>query len=553
MSSQIPPDPITNTFNPGAWDLPELPPAEQAVLDTKYVKYPTAQNSLITFPSSITTNGVTTPSVTSTGALDISLPSANILNVGVVASRNAIHHYSDGNNATANGSVHINNGTSNLSNTQIHNGTSSGGQVNIMTGTSSNGTVTIGNNNTLNTTTALKGTINIGIAGDAVTIGNISSSNTNITMGQIKTNKITANVDALVLTTTSGGGTIGIGNDFVNTGITIGNKDLRTSNISIGCGIGNTGSPQINIGNGFNSNTLINIGNGGGGALRGQSISIGATEPDTETSLGSLVTKVYGTLKSNTLDATAINSAQTIGSNVTTGSVGVGTAVTTGTIAIGPGGVNGLGNGGNVSIASGTSHVAGAYISVGSDALPYSYIRAQNIELNTNNSGNTNIGATTGGGIVSFYSPLTVGYTPSALTSSSMIGGRITSFPSTALALNQSTGSQVITTLTLPVGVWICSFQVQYNTSVSTTFTSTSTYMFISTPISGESLIYGSNRNFVSQTTTPSNILILSGSGTIRNTTSQTLSLVDESRYTTASGTLAVNNPSTHLIATRIG
>jgi len=100
-------------------------------------------------------------------------------------------------------------------------------------------------------------------------------------------------------------------------------------------------------------------------------------------------TAVTGTLKSNTLDATAINSAQTIGSNVTTGSITIGSGLTTGDINIG---TNLTGNGGNVSIASGSGHVAGSYINFGSDQVPYSYIRAQNIEMNTNGSGNTYIG-----------------------------------------------------------------------------------------------------------------------------------------------------------------
>ena len=53
------------------------------------------------------------------------------------------------------------------------------------------------------------------------------------------------------------------------------------------------------------------------------------------TTLASAITTVSGTLKSNTLDATEVDSAQTIGSNLTTGSLTIGGGMTTGTITIG--------------------------------------------------------------------------------------------------------------------------------------------------------------------------------------------------------------------------
>lgn len=181
MSSQIPPDPITNTFNPGAWDLPELSTAEQAVLDSYYVKYPTAQNSLITFPSSITAAGVTSSSLTSTGALDISLPAASVLNVGVVAARSVVHHYSDGDNPS--GAVHINNGSTNNSRTRIHDGTGANntGIVDIMSSALNSGTINIG---AASTTTNLLGTLKATTL-DATADGSAQTVGSNLTTGSL--------------------------------------------------------------------------------------------------------------------------------------------------------------------------------------------------------------------------------------------------------------------------------------------------------------------------------------------------------------------------------
>jgi hypothetical protein len=51
MSSEIPPDPITDEFNPAAWTLPALTPEEKALLDANFVTYPITQSNTITFPT----------------------------------------------------------------------------------------------------------------------------------------------------------------------------------------------------------------------------------------------------------------------------------------------------------------------------------------------------------------------------------------------------------------------------------------------------------------------------------------------------------------------
>jgi hypothetical protein len=71
MSAEIPPDPITDTFNPAAWNVPEFTPEEQALLDANFVKYPITQNNTITFPTApiapTLPDGTNTTQVATTG------------------------------------------------------------------------------------------------------------------------------------------------------------------------------------------------------------------------------------------------------------------------------------------------------------------------------------------------------------------------------------------------------------------------------------------------------------------------------------------------------
>ena len=170
--------------------------------------------------------------------LNIATTAANTtLNVGTgTRGAGVIHHYSDANNTI--GAVHLNNGTSNSSNTNIHNGTSSGGNVNIASGASSSTAITIGNNS--NTTTTLAGTTTI------------NTLNTNSITGTLITSPIT-----LYNTTTSG--TIQIGQGQTSGQMDIAGSTSRTADVNIGrytkgtISIGDQmtgpGTRAINIGN----------------------------------------------------------------------------------------------------------------------------------------------------------------------------------------------------------------------------------------------------------------------------------------------------------------
>lgn len=162
MSSDNPPYPYYDgiPFNPSFFTSDSGSGLSEAQANAKYLRktVPDTATSLETF-----NGGIITPSLSSTGSLDIVIPNAlatDVLNVGVV-SRNIsgqIHHYSDGDNCVAGAGVHINNGINNASSTNIMNGTTTTGICNIMSGASSTGTTNIG---ATTSTLALKGTTSI--------------------------------------------------------------------------------------------------------------------------------------------------------------------------------------------------------------------------------------------------------------------------------------------------------------------------------------------------------------------------------------------------------
>jgi hypothetical protein len=177
MSAEIPPDPVTDTFNPAAWNVPEFTPEEQALLDANFVKYPITQNNTITFPiapiAPTLANGTNTTQVATTGfvqnAITAFLSTVNtwlgtqIFSVGMTsntinpttpsgtltignaaantnveiatsASRNVILHLGDGDNNS--GGIHIGNGATSANNVQILNGAGSTGTIFLGSATS---------------------------------------------------------------------------------------------------------------------------------------------------------------------------------------------------------------------------------------------------------------------------------------------------------------------------------------------------------------------------------------------------------------------------------
>lgn len=99
-------------------------------------------DSSVVNPITPTTNLQIAPSLT-TGELFLGVD--NVATGG----RTAHIHIGDANNLGAGAGIHINNGTTNASNTNISNGASTSGNVNIMTGATSTGTINLGGSSTV--------------------------------------------------------------------------------------------------------------------------------------------------------------------------------------------------------------------------------------------------------------------------------------------------------------------------------------------------------------------------------------------------------------------
>ena len=126
-------------------------------------------------------------------------------------------------------------------------------------------------------------------------------------------------------------------------------------------------------------------------------------------------------IKANVIAGVATTGTQSLFGTKTAGTLNIANSQTAGGINIGgvgsafsllSTGINignaGLPASGYIAIAGGTN-VTGSYAQFGSDTLPYSYIRAQNLEINTNTAGTTNIGYSTGTATTNVYGQLRVG------------------------------------------------------------------------------------------------------------------------------------------------
>jgi hypothetical protein len=351
MSSQIPPDPITNTFNPGAWDLPELSTAEQAVLDTKYVKYPTAQNSLITFPSSITTNGVNTNTldaiaVGSAQTVGSNLTTGSLTLGGAMTNGNiTIGRFGQTGTTTVETTLKVNNiaatdpvgGTINIGADQV------GGQISLGLAATRTGDINIGNNMAAGiikvgsffgaTSTA---TIEVGTPAIGTTsIRGATTSITGTTVGITSTSTLDLALPAA---------------SVLNVGVVASRSvvhhysdgDNPSGAVHINNGTTNNSRTRIHDGTGANLTGIVDIMSS---ALNSGTINIGAAATTTNITGTLNATGLVGYaktgsantftetntfnnatagIKTNTLDATAVDSTMSIGSSIVEGSIVIG-------------------------------------------------------------------------------------------------------------------------------------------------------------------------------------------------------------------------------------
>jgi hypothetical protein len=224
--------------------------------------FPDTATALETFNSGIQTNAV---SPLTGGSLSLGTTNNLVLNVGTgTRSTAVVHHYSDADNAVAGANVHLNNGTSNLSNTIIHSGSSSGGNVYIANGGLSTTQLYIGNQVTGDTTTTMYGNTILTKPQTNTIVGTTASSTIN-----------------LYNTTTTSNITMGSGQTSGNFILASGtNRTGPTSiasftkgNILIGDAMMTGGTGLVTIGSSsvgsitLNSGTQLNIGTSGTGQI----------------------------------------------------------------------------------------------------------------------------------------------------------------------------------------------------------------------------------------------------------------------------------------------
>ena len=148
-------------------------------------------------------------------------------------------------------------------------------------------------------------------------------------------------------------------------------------------------------------------------------------------------------------------------------------------------------------------------------------------------------------------------YTTLPTLTSTQIGYTITYFPSTSITMSSSPSNQIISSFTLPIGVWSCSYVVRFiNQSGTTSFTNLTLDMNLPTPPTGYPTTYGYNQHNVAETSIAlgyANIAV-SGSSIITNGVSQTLNLNLLATFT-ATGLAQIEGstiPCTYMMATRI-
>jgi len=209
-----------------------------------------------------------------------------------------------------------------------------------------------------------------------------------------------------------------------------GDNAVAGANVHLNNGSGNLSNTAIH--NGINSVGALNLATGSGASTAISIGTNGATATANRIRIGSVTRQTY-------LDSDILNM-----------------------------GTNGLTGSGAISIATGTN-TAGAQVSIGSVSLTalnlkgvQTNVETTTLNLNTTGAGNTLIGTSGGSNSITINRPLTIGYTPPSLTTSTQIGFISTAFAGGGLPLVtvSNYGYFNITTSGLPLGVYHCIVQI---------------------------------------------------------------------------------------------
>ena len=359
--------------------------------------------------------------------------------------------------------------------------------------TSSNNTVNIGNVGAGPT-----GTVNVGTSSDTINVGTLVDSTINIgntASGLVlKSSNISMGVSEIASSIVIGNtgptaaGIINFGSSCTNvrighiaaSNITIGNDGSSTSidgNLDISV-TGLTGTGSITLGatamNGGNNTTTVNIGNTGTTAIGSLNLGRAASTINIGGNVASDITignaagtiSIVGPLDVLRIDGPAANSAMTIGSNITTGSISIGNTASNNIINIGN---TGAGPTGTVNIGASSSFVnigaqAGT-VNIGNTTTGLLNINNPNMNIGVFGASTILIGNTAGS--VTLKPPLTLGAAP---TLSSQLGYTM----ELTIATNTLTAASGVSdnpfgTITIPVGVYQLNYQYRFRSSPSTT------------------------------------------------------------------------------------
>jgi hypothetical protein len=277
-----------------------------------------------------------------------------------------------------------------------------------------------------------------------------------------------------------------------------------TLNVDIGKNMTATSGNYIGIGSGTSQLTNIGIGvRAGTDILSGTGkIVIGGTGNDTSllsdsTTITSLKTNTIApTISTGSISIASASGAITIGTSQVGGNtlqVGSGSSsvsipggstigsITTNTINSTStlnslninGGINSslnlgtLGNRStNVNIGTGNTASGQVNIQTGGNATGDVSIMSGGSQ-----SGNLNLGNSTNTVAININRPLVLGYAPSALMSSNMLGHTTTDTITLTGTIPSATLSSLFSDLTLPVGVWLITYSVRYRSAGTSTIT----------------------------------------------------------------------------------
>jgi len=274
--------------------------------------YADTATALETFNAGILVNTIQPTATTTTMLINSTMTSGDMYigsNAAASNARTGVIHIGDSNNIASGGAVHINNGTSNTSNTQIMNGLTTSGNLNLMTGGSCSGSINIGTGNISNPTINIltgqtcTGALNIGTNTVGVSTVPVSINTGNqsgaINMGN-SGNAFQVNSGTIQVGTTNGAQVLLLGQEAATGTVKIaGGGGVNTATVQIANGTTSGAVTIGNTGNTVNVNGSLTIGTGKNITLQP---TAGYTAPTQDTMLGGIT---EGTFTLPTFPATA--------------------------------------------------------------------------------------------------------------------------------------------------------------------------------------------------------------------------------------------------------